>query len=510
MSEEEDRKEAARGIWSQRGWRFVTALNVFLSILFAFVLLGMVNYLAYRHGPERLHIGSSNCYALSDKTRGLLESLDGEVHISSFFERTHGLYGHVRLLLKEYEYVCAAAGNDALKIEYVDPDRDLGRTKELRRKYGIEEPNLVVFEYKGRSKFVEIDDIIETTPEVDINKLLTGGKSAFKRKVAFMGEMAFSSAIQSITQSATPVVYFLTGHGERDMQDFSQHVGYSGIAVALRRDNMILKVLSLAEHRSVPEDCSVLVVAGPDRQLSRAEVDMISSYLDRSGRALFLMDPATQTGLDTLLNKWGVRLSRGVVVGLTLRGRELVVTQYGDHPITRKMKGLMTMFYMPRCVEPVEAALQDNEQVDRPRVTVLAANSKDGWEEMNLNQTPPKYEEGLDVPGPNAVAVAVEKGTVAGIDIELKPTRMVVIGDSDFVSNGTLKGGIGGNMDFFMSAMNWLVEREAILAIAPRTPDRLELGMTQEQKRIAFAILVLGVPVAAAFLGFVVWLRRRR
>ena len=343
-----------------------------------------------------------------------------------------------------------------------------------------------------------------------MQQLLSGGKGGFSRKIAFMGEVVFSSAIQSITQSATPVVYFLTGHGERNIGDFSLQVGYSGIAIALKRDNMTLKVLSLPEHGEVPSDCSVLVVAGPDRQLSRSEADMISKYLERNGRLLCLIDPATTTGLEDLFGRWGVRMNSGVVVGLTLRGRELVVTHYGEHPITRKMKNLMTMFYMPRCIEPIDEALLKGTQADRPRVTVLASNSTDGWEEMNLNQTPPKYEDGIDVPGPNPVALAIEKGAVAGIDIELKPTRMVIIGDSDFVANGTLKGGIGGNVDFFMSAMNWLVERESIMAIAPKMPGKLELNMNLDQKRLAFVILVLGMPVLVAFIGFVVWLRRRR
>ncbi len=505
-----ENKKAQKSIWQQRGWRIAMGLNVFISVLLATALLVMANYLAFRHGPSRIFLGGSTSYSLSGKTLGLLEGLEGEMTITSFFEKSHSMYANVRLLLKEYEYACAKLEDNRLKLKFVDPNRDLAETRKLRAKYGLEVPNMVVFEYKGRSKVVELDDIVESTPDIDVSALLSGGKTSFSKKVAFMGEMAFSSAIQSITQSATPVVYFITGHGERDIEDFSQQVGYSGIAIVMKRDNMLLKVLSMAEHREVPADCSVLVVAGPDRQLSRPEVEMISVYLERNGRILFLIDPATTTGLEELLAKWGVRLSRGVVVGLTLRGRELVVTKYGDHSISRKMRNLMTMFYMPRCIEPIDETLLEGTQADRPRVTVLASNSADGWEEMNLNQTPPKYEEGVDVPGPNPVAIAIEKGAVAGIDIELKPTRMVIIGDSDFVSNGSLKGGIGGNVDFFMSAMNWLVERESIMAIAPKAPGKLELGMTPERKSLAFVVMVLGVPSIVAFIGFVVWLRRRR
>lgn len=507
---DENEKQGRRGIWRQRGWRFAAVISVCMSLILGVLLLLMVNYLAYRLGPYRLHLGGAGFYSLSEKTTGLLESLEEPVTVESFFEQSHGLYNDVRMLLKEYEYECARIGQTNLKIEMIDPDRDLMKTRELRQKYGIENPNVVVFECHGRQKFVEVADIIETTPEVDMEKLLGGSKSAYKKKVAFMGEVAFSSAIQNITQSAAPIVYFLAGHGERDVDDFSEQVGYSSIARAMRRDNVILKVLRLAEHREVPQDCAAIVIAGPDRKLSSVEAGMLSDYLNKSGRILFLADPATTTGLEELMEKWGVRFSSGVVVGLTLRGRELVVTNYGDHPITRKIKNLMTMFYMPRCMKIVEKGGSGEVQADKPSVTVLASNSEQGWEELNLNQAPPKYDEGVDIPGPNAVAVAIEKGAVSGIDIQLKPTRVVIIGDSDFVSNGTLKDGIGGNVDFFLSAVNWLVEREDIMAIAPKLPGRIELGMTQDQQRIAFAILVLGLPVLSALLGIGVWIRRRQ
>lgn len=507
----EDDNMAQRGIWRQRGWRIAAVLNLIMSMLLALALVIMVNFLSFKHGPNRLHLVSDPMYALSEKTRGLIGGLQDEVVVYVFFEKTHGLYDDVRLLLKEYEYECIMLGQSNLNIKFIDPARDLRKTRELRKKYGLEDPNVVVFECKSRCKFVEVGDIIETTPEVDMNSLLAGGKSAYKRKILFMGEMAFSSAIQSVTQSVSPTVYFLSGHGERDINDFSPQVGYSGIARSLRRDNMELKALKLAEYHEVPQDCSVLVVAGPDRKLSNTEVDMLSSYLDRNGRILFLVDPATTTGMEPLLEKWGVRLSSGVVMGLTLRGRELVVTDYGDHPITRKMKNLMTMFYMPRCIDPIDAAANsENVQADRPRVTVLASNSAQGYEEMNLNQNPSKYDEGVDRLGPNPVAVAIEKGAVSGIDIELKPTRMIIIGDSDFVSNGTIDGAMGGNIDLFMSAMNWLVERESIMGISPREPGRLELKMTEDERRVAFVTIVLGIPSIAAFMGLIVWLRRRR
>lgn len=510
MKSENDKKQAKRSIWRHRGRQFATGLNVCISVSLAGLVLLMVNYLAYRY-YLRWDLSWRGYYGLSDKTKGLLSSLDTDVDIIAFFQKHHKFFGDVKNLLKEYEYEAAKIKSLNLEIDFVDPDRDLARAKELARKYDVRTPNVIVFESASRRKYVEAKDIVDYERLIDYERLLSG-RPAIEEKVAFVGEQVFSSAIQNITQAAKPTVYFLEGHGEHDINDYSSQSGYSSLARIMRRDNMEVKSLLLAEYRCIPEDCSALVIAGPDRKLSRVEVDFLSKYLDRNGRVFLLIDPAVTTGLDSLLEDWGVKLEEDVVVDphRTLTGRELFVTQYGEHPITRNLNRVTTVFYMPRSIEPVQVqGASPDTPADKPRVFTLASNTSGGWAEKDLHQRPAKFDAGVDRPGPVSVAVAVEKGPVSEIEVEIKPTRMVVVGDSSFVSNGGLRGGVGGSLDFFMSAMNWLLEREALMAIAPKVPGKLRLDMNRDQMRTLFLIIVVAVPAAVAFIGLTVWLKRR-
>ncbi len=332
-----------------------------------------------------------------------------------------------------------------------------------------------------------------------------------KKKLSFNGEQAVSSAIQSVYQNTRPVVYFLKGHGECNINDFTKLSGYSRLATTIRRDNIELKELLLAQHSEIPKDCSALVIAGPDRKLSNTEIGLLSEYLDKNGRMFLLIDPEVKTGLNTLLEKWGLRLSSGTAVGLTKTGRELVVEKYGEHQITDNFKNMITMFFRPRVLEPIETNENNgNAQIDKPRVSILAANTANGWLETNINQDPPKYEPGIDAPGPVAVAVAIEKGPVSGIDVEIKPTSIVVVGDSYFVSNDTIKTGIGGNIDFFMTSLNWLLERDMLMAIAPRIPSQIHLGMNRKQKKITDSVIIGVLPGLIALIGLMVWWQRRK
>jgi ABC-type uncharacterized transport system involved in gliding motility auxiliary subunit len=192
---------------------------------------------------------------------------------------------------------------------------------------------------------------------------------------------------------------------------------------------------------------------------------------------------------------------------MTLTGLELFVTDFGDHPITRNLRNVTCIFYSPRSVEPLMRSEDAPERMDKPRVSALAFCSSNGWAETSFEEHPPRFDRGVDRLGPISVAVAVEKGAVGAIDMQIRPTRIVVVGDSDFASNGALAG---GNLDFFMSALNWLLERDKLMGIAPKSPDELRFDMNLGQLRLLFIFVVIGMPTATMLLGYLVWLRRRR
>lgn len=487
-------------LWRHRGRRFATGINVVVSVLIAATAAGLINYLASKH-VARWDWSTRDYYKLSDKTRGLLSGLHTNVQIVSFFQKNHELHDDITHLLKEYEYEDMKRADRKLNIVIVDPDRDLARTREMAKTFDVKDPNVVVFEAEGRRKYVDAKQISDY--EINIS-----GRSATQKRSAFRGEQTFSSAIQSVALAARPVVYFLSGHGERDINDFGRQSGYSRLATVMRRDNIEVKTLILADRDGVPSDCSLLIIAGAEKKLAQSELDLLSTYLKKNGRMLLLLDPALDTGLDALMADWGVKLDQDVVVGRTIKGRDLVIYEYGVHPITRNMGKIVTMFYMPRSVEPVEGSSED-APADRPRATVLAFTSE-GWADMNLKESPPRFQSGVDRPGPVSVALAVERGAVAGIEVELKPTRLVVIGDSYFVSNGALEEeAVGGNIDFFMSCANWLLEREELMAISPRIPDEIRLDMDSSQIRLLFIVIIALIPSLAALAGFAVWIVRR-
>lgn len=485
-------KEAARRA-SRRRWagRFETLLALGLA---AVVALGL-HYLASRHFVHR-DWSRQGFYTLSDKTRGLLGGLTNDVRVTTLFRSDENLLTDVDNLLREYQ-----VASSRIRYVRVDPDRDLARAEELTRAYpDLTEANVVLVESGGRHVVLKRDDLAE----YDYRPVMAGQPPRF---VAFRGEQAVSSAILRVQHSRAPVIAFLSGHGERSPESYERG-GLSDLAGLVRQDGATIRVLQFGEEHGLPEDADVIVVAGPTRRFAQTEIDLLQRHLERNGRVLFLLNSGVETGLEPLLQRWGVRVGDDVVYdpAHTLTGRDLVLTAPQNHPILSRLRRLALVFYCPRSVDPAPVQ-PDAEGADRPHAVRLVASSDAGWSETDYATPNFRYDPGRgDRPGPVGVAVAVERGPMAGLDVQIRPTRLVVIGDSLFVGNNAM---VGGNGDFFLSALNWLLQREELMAIAPRRLEQMKLELTSRELMGVGAAVILGLPALVGLMGLAVWSRRR-
>src|SRR4029077_7738158 len=110
--------------------RLQIGLNVIVQIGIVIVLAAMVNYLGFEH-YRRWDLSRDKKYQLSDKTKHFLESIKGKLRITVFFGSQNPISGDVQNLLTEYQY----ASRGKIDVEYVDPERNLTRAKELFDKY---------------------------------------------------------------------------------------------------------------------------------------------------------------------------------------------------------------------------------------------------------------------------------------------------------------------------------------------------------------------------------------
>ncbi len=488
--------DAQLSIRRHRGWRLLFGLNTLAATLLLGLLLLMANYLSYRHFA-RWDLSRTRFYSLSAKTQQLLAGLTNRVDVIAFLAADNPLYRDIQSLLKEYRY-----HTRQLHVEWVDPLRNLARAEDLAGQYEVDKPNAVIFAAQGRKKIVTMDDMADYA----VNPVDPAQGSMLK---AFKGEQAFSSAIHAVTQDRQPIVYTLRGHGEEDLDDHDPRTGYSILGREMRHDNIEIRPFQFGEQAAIPKDCDLLLLLAPAKKFSQEELSRIDQYLEQNGRLLALIDSFSETGLEPLLEKWGLRLGQDMVLDKTrtLSGHEIFITRFEPHPITDRLRGITSILYMPRSVEPLALPEDAANPADRPRAWPLAVTSPQGWAESDIQATAFDFDPARDRPGPVTLAAAAERGPIQGMDVRLRPTRLVVVGDSGFVSNAAMTG---GDLDLFMSALNWLLERQSLMAIAPKPLEVIKLMMDTVELRAIFALAAGGIPLLVGLAGLLVWARRRR
>ena len=486
--------------------RLAISANVLVQIVAIFVLLVLVNWLVSRH-YTRFDWTKSGYYKISDKTQQTLAALREPVRVIVYLqpnaesELEEKIFQDVRHLLTEFKFY----GRDRLQIEYVDPDRDLARAKQVveEYKFDVREPALVIFAHGSRNKYVSKDEMVAMEGGA--------GEGGAARIKSFKAEGAFLAAIQTVTEGEPPTIYFLTGHGERDPESFEQRAGYSTLATYIKRDNLKVARWNWQEQQAFPTNASALVIAGPKTKFSEAEQAALDQYLKNHGRVLAMLDPKIESGLEVFLKKWGVHVDddlilrkAGALLGTELLDVNAIATTYAQHAVTAKLVDVNTEFPYCRSVRPAKT---EGGSADQPRVTELATTSAAFWGETDPDTEHAKLDPARDVAGPVSLAVAVETGQPRGADVDLGETRLIVIGTASFVDNSALTA---GNLDFFMSSLNWLLKREQLLAVGPKVPDEFRLDISPNELKVVYALAIVGLPLLVGLIGLTVWLRRRK
>lgn len=438
-------------------------LNAFWGGIMVFGIVAMVNFLGNRY-PERVDLTEGQLHSISDLTVETLKGLDQDVQALAFMEG--GENSELELLLAELETV-----GSRFSFEFIDPDRDPGRTEA----YGIRRYNTLVME--------------------------SGEK---QQQVTELKEREIVNALLKLTRDRQDKIYLTVGHGERRPNNEPQGLGLLVTRLG-EIDYAVGDSLFLARAGAVPEDCAVLVIAGPRTPFFAVEVDAIRTYMQQGGAVLLLLDPLYESGLAELLNEFGVTLGDDFVIDTSgigsLFGLDFttpVSVSYGDHPVTKKHRGIMTFFQLVRSVQFAAGAGRE--------ATALVLTSEAGWAETDLGVLASegdhtvKLDEGVDQPGPITLAVAVQSVETGG--------RLVVFGDSDFATNQYF--GHQGNGDLALNALSWLAEDEGLISIRPREPGYNPVALTESDGEWIFWLSVVLYPGLIALVGFMVVSKKGR
>ena len=433
---------------------------IFIS-LFS-ISIGLLAWLSTQYGFHSDWTHGSR-HSLSDDTQKLLNGLDGPVLIRSYQSEDPALQQAVNEILHRYQRVKAD-----FNFSLINPDLD----PDLAKADNITRYGQTILKYRQKNEIIDS-----------------------------LSEQNISNALLRLSREHKPTIYFLTGHGERNPTDISP-LGYNTLSSQLVSQGFELQSLQLLKQ-SLKDIKGTLVISSPSHPLLAGEIEQIKQFIDNGGNLLWLQDPGEQLGLEAIAEHLQVQFINGVVVdddqnlrtvlGIT-HPAKLPILSYKLHPITEKMK-YFTLFI-------TATALYATNNSDWNSTPILLTQDS-SWSETDGFVLEAKFEqEHGDIKGPLSIGLALQR------EHQGRQQRIVIIGDTDFISNNNI--GQGANLLLTMNSLNWLTEDDKLISISVKNAPDTQLNLDDMQIAIiGFGFLIL-LPLLLLAAGFYIWYKRRK
>jgi ABC-type uncharacterized transport system involved in gliding motility auxiliary subunit len=448
-----------------------TKYAAYAAVYILVVLTGVViaNLLADRYNKS-YDATANKRYSLSEQTAKIVKELKQPATITYFDQSTR--FQHAKDLLSEYQNL-----SPKIHVQYVDPDKNPQEAREAGIKnYG--------------TALVQVGDR--------------------KEEAKSMTEEGITGAIIRDLKNSTRTVCFVGGSGEHQIDD-SDRSGYSRFKDLLSKDNYEAKSIDLLQKAEVPNDCTVLVVAGPTRDYQQPEVDAIKKYVGNGGRALLMLDPPLKIGrseiadndaLTNLLQSWGVTVDKDLILDLNPIGQlaglgpqVALVTRYESQPIVSGLKGTATGFPLSRSIEVKNGDKTSVQKLFDSSDTSLATNNLSS---PQVDPNDPKNRK-----GPMTIAAAGTYNTGK----QDSQGRFVVVGSASWAANSFIN--FNGNSDLALNSIDWLSSDEDLISIRPKEREDRRVTMTRAQLSLVRSTSQFLLPLIVVVAGVSVWWKRR-
>ena len=478
--------------------------EIALFSLGVIAVLLVIGYLSTRFN-WRYDLTQAGLYSLSEQTSTMLERLQKPVHVTFF---------HDPLMKNTVElYQLMADQTDQLTVEFHDPMLNPAQARLL----GVQFAGTALMRSEDRTLQ------IHGSSETDI-----------------------ANGILRVSQGAKQTVCFLDGHGEADPFSIeahdhvegtpdknhshglgSQYVlherhGFAKARHGLEALNYTVTKIALSQTSAQLDECTVLVIAGPKIALLSDEIKEIQDYLANGGNAFFMLEPFIKTGLEPLLQEFGIIADNTIVIDQASHYWADIsapaVTSYNRHQVTRELP--LTFYPGVRSLSPTP------KRVAGTSVIPLVNSSTNSYGETNPQQA--NFDEDTDdSAGPKTLMVISNRRPLTKDDVtvnqlgpqtatddkeEIRNTatarsRIAVVGDVDFATNSFFH--FLGNGNLFLNTVNYLAAQENLIGIEPRTYDLPRLSVTNRHIKATFVLTVMLVPFILAIIGTVVWWKQR-
>jgi hypothetical protein len=461
-------------------WRDWAASLVYT--LFFVLCVGLV-YMISANRTHRFDLTRDRTHTLSGQTQSLLRRIpaDGIVRLELFLPRRE--HFAAEKFLASYERLAPQ-----LSINLYDPSRDL----DVVAQYGASVRD-------GRFFLTLLDPDGTVKKRTDGDLTLNNG----------LREHVLTNAFARILMDGRETVYWSTGLGEKRVDGADDSL--TKVAEAIVAGAVNIQEFRLMEGR-IPNDTSLIIIAGPRRDISEFDLELLRNYLSEGGKLFLMLDPMFEErvpmpNFEKLVGDMGLQMPNELIIDpLAMAATRVTTTPqaiWARHQISQATNRIPFLLDRAR---PIRSEGRSDPNL---RLEGILVSNEQCWSEpvdavRSFRRAVPP--EDMDDVGNQILAVSITRDTPGGRWGQRM--KMVVIGDSDaFTDRQLATNGDAGA--FFLQSVNWLREREDLLQVPPRflTATPITLTTTTAWTMLG-SYLLIGLLITIGGTGFAMARRR--
>ena len=433
---------------------------------------------------SQLDVSSSKLYTIGDETKKVLKALDKDVTIYQIAQ-SGSEDDTISNLLKRYK-----DESKHIKVEVKDPVVN----PKFASEYTTDDlaANSLIVVCGDRNKVISYNDMYSTSVDYNTWQQTTTG---------FDGEGQITSAIGYVTSEDLPIMYTLSGHGEKDLD--------SSFKEDIQKANIDIKELNLLTEGKVPDDADCLMIVSPTSDISEEEKTDILDYLEAGGKAMIFSD-YTQDDLpnfDAVLASYGVKRAEGIVFEGDSQHYGMQMPYYLVPTVNSTDASSETASAGSYVLAPYAQGIQKTDDV-RDTVTIdsILTTSDQAYSKTNMQSSQIEKEDD-DVNGPFDLGVAITEK----LDDD-KETQIVYYSTANLMESQVNQMVSGGNEKLLLESLSWMTSTDESSSVSISSKSLQSTSLTVTDYDAAFwKICTIGlIPGVFLVAGFLIWLRRRK
>ncbi len=433
----------------------------------------------------QIDMTKTSFFSLSNDSKELVSNLDREVTIHVLNDETK-VDGTLKMYLKQYE-----SYGKKIKVVYHSLKTQEGLN--FYRAYVSEQPtdNSVIVTCGDRFRVVNYEDMYIVEYGMDPSTYQTT-----ENVTGLDLEGQITSAINYVLSDQEYKVYFANDHGEIGITDKTKE--------QLEKAGFSYESFSFLKNGTIPEDCNILVLMGPDADYSKDNIKAVKEYIDNGGQAVFFASPDSidTPEYDKLMSSYGAKITDGMIwegdQNYMLQGYPyLVISDAVAHPITNGVysKKKVNLIYYPRGF-----ILDDSD----PNISVesLLTSTNTAYEvKVHEDGTVETKEGTSDYYSYAYYAEVINKNAKA--KIVCFSTPYFLVSEPDELTSYA-------NTELFVDSLCYICDMSLDSAVPAKSYDISYMMVPANTTRFFFVVLIIVIPLLELAAGIVITLVRRK